>query len=55
MPEIVLNNNTKANVKIAIGPVGALIPIRLALVLIIPLLISSTRVRGFGNNQSIVL
>lgn len=54
MPKIGLNDND-ANVKATIGPIGALIPIGLVPVLMMPLSISSARVKGFSNNESVVL
>lgn len=48
--EIGLNNDADTNTSVAIGPVGALIPISPVPILIIPPSIGSARIQGFGNN-----
>lgn len=53
MPKIGLNDDD-ANTGVA-GPIGALVSIRLVPALILPLSISSTRIKGFGTDDSVIL
>lgn len=54
MPEIGLNEDD-ANTRVATGPVGTLVSIRLVPVLMLLPSISSARIKGFSADDSVVL